>query len=66
MEYMTKIKLNFYCPEDMANTIDKMAEADHRDRTSMLNKMLAFYISEHPPANGAKPTPAKKKKAGTR
>lgn len=45
-------------------TIEKLAAADHRDRTSMLNKIVDFYLSH----NGHKSpiTPAPKKKAGTR
>jgi hypothetical protein len=63
---MTKTKLNFYCPSATVKIIDKMAELDHRDRTSMLNKMVTDYITANPipePSNGAKPTT---KKAGQR
>lgn len=61
---MTKTKLNFYCPSATVKIIDAMAAADLRDRTSMLNKMVNFYISHNPEPNGAKP--AATKKAGTR
>jgi hypothetical protein len=33
-------------------TIEKLAAADHRDRTSMLNKIIAFYLDRNPPHNG--------------
>jgi hypothetical protein len=74
MDSMSKTKLNFYCPTDTVEIIDRMAEADHRDRTSMLNKMIDFYLSHNPnpePAttNGAKRTATPrtaKKKAGVR
>jgi hypothetical protein len=64
---MTKQKINFYCPSATVKVIDDMAAADHRDRTSMLNKIVDDYITSHPappPANnGSKPTT---KKAGAR
>ena len=63
---MTKTKLNFYCPSATVKIIDRMAAADHRDRTSMLNKIVDDYINAHPileSSNGAKPTI---KKAGQR
>jgi hypothetical protein len=60
---MTKTKLNFYCPSATVKVLDEMAAADHRDRTSLLNKIIDFYLSHQ--ANGTKPTAAKKK-AGTR
>jgi hypothetical protein len=66
---MTKTKVNFYCPTATVKTIDSMAALDHRDRTSMLNKIVDDYITTHPlPAsiltsNGSKP---KTKKAGQR
>ena len=65
MEAMTKRKINFYCPSATVEIIDAMAEADHRDRTSMLNKIVDFYLSHHTepqPTNGTKPT----RKAGAR
>lgn len=66
---MTKTKINFFCPTATVKIIDEMAAADHRDRTSMLNKMIDFYLSlnklETEP-NGAKRTIAMKKKAGSR
>jgi hypothetical protein len=61
---MTKQKLNFYCPSATVKVIDKMAADDHRDRTSMLNKMVDFYITAHPSiSNGSKPTKPKKTEA---
>lgn len=61
---MDTFKVNFRCPVTTVEVIDKLAAADHRDRTSMLNKIVDFYLSH----NGHKPntTPAPKKKAGTR
>ena len=61
---MDAIKVSFRCPKTTVETIEKLAAADHRDRTSMLNKIVDFYLSH----NGHKsPTiPAPKKKAGTR
>lgn len=64
--YMTKTKLNFYCPSANVKIIDRMAALDHRDRTSMLNKIVTDYITANPipePSNGTKPTT---KKAGQR
>jgi hypothetical protein len=57
-------KINFRCPADVVETIDHDAKKDHRDRTSMLNKIIAFYYENQPPKNGDKPTT--KKKAGSR
>jgi hypothetical protein len=62
---MTKQKINFYCPSATVKVLDDMAAADHRDRTSMLNKIVDDYITTHtqqPTSNGTKPT----KKAGAR
>jgi hypothetical protein len=63
---MTKTKINFYCPSATVKVLDDMAAADHRDRTSMLNKIVDDYIIAHyqqtPANNGTKPT----KKAGAR
>ena len=59
---MEKTKLNFYCPTATVEVIDSEAKADHRDRTSLLNKMIDFYFIHHPPktppTNGAKPAAA--------
>jgi hypothetical protein len=64
---MDKQKINFYCPSATVEVIDEMAANDHRDRTSMLNKIVDDYIKAHPiPANGTKPTTVTKKKAGAR
>jgi hypothetical protein len=54
---MTKTKINFYCPSATVKIIDKMAKDDHRDRTSMLNKIVDDYITaQHPtPSNGTAP-----------
>lgn len=56
---MTKQKINFYCPSATVEIIDRMAAADHRDRTSMLNKIVDDYITSHPApppiSNGSKP-----------
>jgi predicted transcriptional regulator len=63
---MTTKPVNFRCPIETVKVIDEMAEADHRDRSSMLNFIVSQFIVEHPErtTNGKKPTP--KKKAGTR
>ena len=47
VDSMTKLKLNFYCPAPTVRVIDAMAKNDHRDRTSMLNKMIDFYLAHH-------------------
>lgn len=47
---MDKTKVNFYCPTATVKIIDEMAKADHRDRTSLLNKMIDFYLTHNPPA----------------
>jgi len=65
---MTKHKVNFLCPMETVKVIDDLAQADHRDRTSMLNRMIDFYLSHNEnkafitqvKANG------KTKKAGSR
>jgi hypothetical protein len=61
---MENVKINFRLPADRLKVIDAEAEADHRDRTSMLHKIIAFYFDHNPPKNGK--TPAPKKKAETR
>jgi hypothetical protein len=64
---MDKQKINFYCPSATVEVIDEMAANDHRDRTSMLNKIVDDYIKAHyQPTNGTKPTTVTKKKAGAR
>ena len=42
---MDKHKVNFLCPMETVKVIDDLAQADHRDRTSMLNRMIDFYLS---------------------
>jgi len=42
---MSKHKVNFWCPMDTVKVIDELAEADQRDRTSMLNRIIDFYLS---------------------
>ena len=57
--------MNYYMPTATVNEIDKRAAADHRDRTSMLNKIVSEWLADHPatqPTNGTKPT----QKAGVR
>jgi predicted transcriptional regulator len=64
---MDTTKLTFRCPVNNVARLDEIAEADHRDRSSMLNKIVATYISQHKPDNnGDRPTAAPRKKAGTR
>jgi len=58
---MENVKVNFRLPADRLKAIDDEAEADHRDRTSMLHKIIAYYYDNHPPKNGAQ-----RKKAGSR
>jgi hypothetical protein len=58
---MDKTKINFNCPTATLQVIDKMALEDHRDRTSMLNKIIDFYLTQH--GNG---TAKQKKKAGAK
>lgn len=62
---MESIKVNFRLPADRLKVLDDEAAADHRDRTSMLHKIIAFYFDHHPPRNGTNPT-MKKRKAGAR
>lgn len=67
---MEKITVNFRCPEDLVTKVDEAAEADHRDRTNMLIKILADHFKTKPARNGsslkASPKPAAKKKAAAR
>jgi hypothetical protein len=44
---MSKHKVNFLCPMETVKVIDDLAEADHRDRTSMLNRIIDFYLSHN-------------------
>ena len=60
---MESVKTTFRLPADRLKAIDDEAKADHRDRTSMLHKIIAFYFDHHPPRNG-KNSP--RKKAGAR
>ena len=59
---MASVKINFRCPEHLARAIDEEAAADHRDRTSLLTKIIASYYENK---NGKKPT-TPRKKAGAR
>ena len=59
---MENIQVNFRLPADRLKVIDEEAAADHRDRTSMLHKIIAYYYDHNPPQNGT----TKKKKAGSR
>ena len=66
---MSKHKVNFLCPLETVKVIDDLAEADHRDRTSMLNRIIDFYLRHDD--NQAFITQVKvngkaKKKAGSR
>jgi hypothetical protein len=54
---MENAQVTFRLPLDRLKEIDQEAEADHRDRTSMLHKIIAFYFDHKTPA---------KKKAGIR
>jgi hypothetical protein len=51
---MEKITINFRCPAEVVATIDAEAAADHRDRTSLLNKIIAFYYKHNPPKGAPK------------
>jgi hypothetical protein len=75
LDSMDKIKVNFNCPVPTVAIIDEMAKNDHRDRTSMLNIMIDYYLFHSPgrgrditetaeASNGIKRTT--KKKAGAR
>jgi len=55
---MENPKINFRLPPEELKAIDDEAEADHRDRTSMLRKIIAFYFENHPSKNGQKPRKA--------
>jgi hypothetical protein len=68
---MDSFKVNFRCPTLTVKIVDELAAADHRDRTSMLNKIVDFYISHHPTPNHSNneqrhAAPSKRKKAGAR
>lgn len=68
-----KTRVNFLCPTAMMRRVEALAEADHRDKSSMLNKIVDFYLQHHTP-NGqttatmieAKPHTQHRKKAGAR
>jgi len=62
---MANVKVTIRLPADRLKVIDEEAEADHRDRTSMLHKIIAYYFENHPPRNGKNPPPPRKK-AGAR
>lgn len=62
---MDNVKINFRLPADKLKMIDDDALADHRDRTSMLHKIIAYYYDQNPPQNGGTKNPMKKK-AGSR
>jgi hypothetical protein len=57
---METINISFRCPAHLIKEVDEEAARDHRDRTSMLVKIIAVHLEN----NGDKPTP--KKKAGPR
>jgi hypothetical protein len=61
---MTKTKINFYCPSATVKIIDSMAAADHRDRTSMLNKIVDDYITAHTTSDNGSKSKHKRKIAG--
>jgi hypothetical protein len=50
-------KLNFRCPTELVAKVDEEADSEHRDRTSMLIKIIDEYY---------KNKSIKKKKAGAR
>lgn len=52
---MENIQVNFRLPADKLEALDQAAKEDHRDRTSMLHKMIAFYFTHHPPSAPAQP-----------
>lgn len=65
--HMEHTRVNFRCPSDAVEILDKMAADDHRDRASLLNKIVATYIKENYQPNGSPTTTApQRKKAGTR
>jgi hypothetical protein len=49
MATASKTRLNFLCPTATVKRIIEMAEADHRDKSSMLNKIVDFYLQHHTP-----------------
>ena len=55
--------VTFRYPADRLKALDEAAKEDHRDRTSMLHKIIAFYFDHYPPRAG-KTIP--QKKAGSR
>lgn len=63
---MDKMKLNFYCPTSTVKVLDELAAADHRDRTSMLNKIIDFYLQRNGHAIHALHPKTTTKKAGAR
>lgn len=44
MDYMKTAKVSFNCPTTTVEILDRMAEEDHRDRSSLLNKIIDFYL----------------------
>jgi hypothetical protein len=73
MAIATKGRINFVCPAATVQLLEEMAEADHRTKSSLMNKIVDFYLQHHAP-NGqpkaimieAKPTTHSQKKAGAR
>jgi hypothetical protein len=73
MATVTKTRVNFLCPSATVKIIERMAEADHRDKSSMMNKIVDFYLLYHA-ADGTpmlllgdtKPHNSTNRKAGSR
>jgi hypothetical protein len=57
---MENVQVTFRYPADKLEALDQAAKEDHRDRTSMLHKIIAFYFDNN------KPTTPPRKKAGAR
>jgi Ribbon-helix-helix protein, copG family len=56
---MDDARINFRLPAETLKAIDEEAAADHRDRTSMMHKIIAYWFENNPPRKAVK-------KAGSR
>ena len=44
---MDKSKVNFNISTATLKVVDQLAADDHRDRTSMINKIIDTYLTQH-------------------
>jgi predicted transcriptional regulator len=62
---MDRIRITFRTSTQVCELIDELAEADHRDRNSMLAKMVDTYLKDYV-INGKRKATQPSKKAGSR